>query len=427
VFFLEKYKTFGPGLLFAAMSIGVSHVVQSVKAGALFGLLLIPVVIIAHLIKYPFFKFAVQYSAHTKRSLLEGYHLLGKGYLRLFLVFILLSMSTIVAAVTFVGATILSNMLGGKIDVKVLYLVLFIGSALMLLKGHYQSLDKWIKVILVFMSLLTIYVVMYSLLFRGHMVEWQTITEWSGVNFDITSPLHIAFLVSLVGWLPCPLELSTWQSEWLLEKEKISKGAIKNSLLDFRIGYFISIVLSVLFLLLGSIYMHYSGIEPASKGTIFIQQFVQSYTQVIGKWSTPIISLVVFLTIFSSVMTLIDGYPRSILSSLKILGYDLNENKSYFWGVVALFLGSSAIIFLFTSHFTTLISVATTLSFFAIIVFSYINYKVIQTIAHEIGEDDKVILSKNMKLISVGSLILLGFFSFFALFYKWGFLILGLL
>ena len=52
-------KTLGPGILFASTAIGVSHLVQSTRAGAEFGFGLVLVVILANLFKYPFFEFGV--------------------------------------------------------------------------------------------------------------------------------------------------------------------------------------------------------------------------------------------------------------------------------------------------------------------------------------------------------------------------------
>ena len=54
---LSKFtKTAGPGILFASTAIGVSHLVQSTRAGADFGLLLLGFVIVVSLLKYPFFE-----------------------------------------------------------------------------------------------------------------------------------------------------------------------------------------------------------------------------------------------------------------------------------------------------------------------------------------------------------------------------------
>lgn len=58
-------KTAGPGILFASTAIGVSHLVQSTKAGADFGLLLLGFVILVTLLKYPFFEYGSRYVNST--------------------------------------------------------------------------------------------------------------------------------------------------------------------------------------------------------------------------------------------------------------------------------------------------------------------------------------------------------------------------
>ena len=57
--FMSTFKTLvrnlGPGLLFASMAIGTSHLVLSTKAGAQYGWVMIIPIILANLFKYPFF------------------------------------------------------------------------------------------------------------------------------------------------------------------------------------------------------------------------------------------------------------------------------------------------------------------------------------------------------------------------------------
>ena len=62
-------KKIGPGLLFAGSAIGVSHLVQSTKAGANFGFGLLWVLFFINLIKYPFFQFGPRYAAATGQNL----------------------------------------------------------------------------------------------------------------------------------------------------------------------------------------------------------------------------------------------------------------------------------------------------------------------------------------------------------------------
>ena len=71
-------KSLGPGLLWAGAAIGVSHLVQSTRAGASYGFALVWAVILANLFKYPFFEYGPRYAAATGESLLEGYRKLGQ-------------------------------------------------------------------------------------------------------------------------------------------------------------------------------------------------------------------------------------------------------------------------------------------------------------------------------------------------------------
>lgn len=66
-------KTLGPGLLFAGAAIGVSHLVQSTRAGADFGLGLLWALLLVNVFKFPFFQFGPRYASATGESLLEGH------------------------------------------------------------------------------------------------------------------------------------------------------------------------------------------------------------------------------------------------------------------------------------------------------------------------------------------------------------------
>ena len=85
-------KKLGPGLLFAGAAIGVSHLVQSTRAGADFGFGLLWALLISIILKYPFFQFGSRFALATKTSLLDGYYRLGKIYL---LIFFIISLGTI--------------------------------------------------------------------------------------------------------------------------------------------------------------------------------------------------------------------------------------------------------------------------------------------------------------------------------------------
>ena len=109
---LAKLSKLGPGLLFAGAAIGVSHLVQSTRAGADFGWGLIWAILLINLFKYPFFQYGPRYAQVTGETLLDGYYKLGKGYLWAYFILNMGTMFTIQSAVTVVTAGIASTLFG---------------------------------------------------------------------------------------------------------------------------------------------------------------------------------------------------------------------------------------------------------------------------------------------------------------------------
>ena len=108
---LYRYrKTFGPGILFACTAIGVSHLVQSTRAGAEFGFMILGFVILANVLKYPFFEHGSRYANVTSTSIIDGYEKLGRKFLILYLGITLGSMFFVTAAVGFVTAGFFENL-----------------------------------------------------------------------------------------------------------------------------------------------------------------------------------------------------------------------------------------------------------------------------------------------------------------------------
>ena len=111
----DKLSLMGPSLLWASAAIGVSHIVQSTRAGATYGYTLILVVVIANILKYPFFEFATRYTVVKNETVLDGYKRIGNWAIYLFIALTLSTMFTIQAGVTLVTAAIFKNWLNLEI------------------------------------------------------------------------------------------------------------------------------------------------------------------------------------------------------------------------------------------------------------------------------------------------------------------------
>ena len=159
-------KTLGPGILFASTAIGVSHLVQSTRAGATYGFGLLIFIIIANAFKYPFFEFASRYANATGTSIIDGYKKLGSWVLWGYLIITIISMFFITAAVGAVTSGFLQNLF--KVHNLGMWnqLILFSICGIILSVGKYDSLDSLIKII-GFTLLISTLFAFFTVLIRG--------------------------------------------------------------------------------------------------------------------------------------------------------------------------------------------------------------------------------------------------------------------
>ncbi len=120
----KVFRVLGPGLLYAGAAVGVSHLVQSTRAGATYGLDLLWVLVFVNLVKYPFFEFGSRYATATGNSLVEGYKNLGKWAIILFGLITLFTMFIVQAAITKVTAGLAVEIFQLSIDDNLLCLII---------------------------------------------------------------------------------------------------------------------------------------------------------------------------------------------------------------------------------------------------------------------------------------------------------------
>ena len=138
------FNRLGPGLLFASMAIGTSHLVLSTKAGAMYGMFMAFPIILANLLKYPFFEFGVRYTRVKEHSLTEGYAALSKRYLYLYAGVNLVSAFTILAALYSVTAGMTLNVIGTGtgLSMQSMSVLLFLMISALIIIGRYAQLEK---------------------------------------------------------------------------------------------------------------------------------------------------------------------------------------------------------------------------------------------------------------------------------------------
>lgn len=394
-------KSLGPGLLFAGAAIGVSHLVQSTKAGGIYGFGLLWALIFIHIIKYPFFEFGPRYAASSKESLLEGYKRLGPIPLPLYFCLNLINMFTIQAAVTIVTAGIASRVFNLSLPIStVCLLVSAVGLAILIL-GKYKTLDKVVKIIVILLSLSTVLALVLA--YQSHS------PELSIKPYFPTDYIGITFFIAFLGWMPAPLDISIWHSLWSNEKKD---STIKTSLFDFKVGYIATLVLGCCFLALGAFVIYGNGTSLSPNATGFAEQLIEMYSQSLGSWSFYLIGAAALTAMFSTTLTTLDASPRAMARSLKLLG-NFKEKKSYITVLISLVIGTQIIILYAGSSMTLLIKVATILSFLSAPFYAICNLLLVK--GNYISESNRP--GKSLIVLSyLGILFMIGF-SLYYLYY----------
>ncbi|WP_430927283.1 Nramp family divalent metal transporter [Polaribacter marinivivus] len=395
-------QTLGPGLLFAGAAIGVSHLVQSTKAGADFGFGLLWALLLVHIFKYPFFQFGPRYAAATGKTLLEGYKKLGKPVLAIYYVLNFITMFIIQAAVTIVTAALATQLFGSftsAFNLAIWSSIILLVSVVILIIGKYNLLDKLMKYIIILLSISTIAAVS---------IAFYNSTESYDVSQILPSgSVEITFLIAFLGWMPGPMDISIWHSIWSVEKSKNSfiKIKPKDAIFDFNVGYIGTLILGICFVLLGALVMYKSGETFSNKGAVFASQLIDLYTKNLGSFSYIFIAIAAFTTMFSTTITTLDASPRSMNISTKLLTRKEFKYGYWFW-IILLFLGTFLILRYFMDSMGSLVKIATILSFLTAPFYAILN-TILITGKHTPLEHRPSLFTKILSI--VGILFLIGF------------------
>jgi len=366
-----SFKKLGPGLLFAGAAIGVSHLVQSTRAGADFGYGLIWALLLVHIFKYPFFQFAPRYALATGESLLDGYKKMGKGVLFAYFILTFTTMFTIQTTVTIVTAGIASTLFGNLISTEIWAVIILSICALILIKGKYSFLDQIMKVIVITLTISTLIAVVLALNSNPHALSFKQILP--------ENTLEISLLIAFMGWMPAPLDVSVWQSLWALETRKVNNTYnVKSSLFDFNVGYLATIIIGLGFMALGALVMFQSGSTFSDRAGEFSNQLISMYTKSLGNWAYLIIGIAALTTMFSTTLTTLDASPRTMAKTTELL-FGHSSKRNYLLWIGILIAGTVSIYFFLGSEMGLLIKVATIISFLTAPFYAIINYKLISS------------------------------------------------
>ncbi|MEM5479984.1 divalent metal cation transporter [Pseudoalteromonas fuliginea] len=355
----------------ATAAIGGSHLVASTQAGAIFGWQLFWLILVVNVLKYPFFRFGMEYTLATKNSLVEGYKSQGPFYFYSFIGLNIVAAVVNTAGVLLLTASLLHYALPVVIEVTLLCWILLGVCLAILLLGHFKALDSVAKGIMGLLTLATVIALVIA--FSNGPV--------APADYVGPSPYELAmlsFMVALMGWMPAPIEISALSSLWLKEKQAQQTVTKSQGLFDFNVGYWLTAGLALVFFSLGVLvqYGQTSSIELG--GVAFAKQLIDMYALTIGEWARPLVSAIAFLCMFGTTLTVLDGYARTLNESHKLLGFGQSKHSLNIWLILQALAGMAVILF-FKSALGPMLTFAMTLSFVTTPVFAWLNFSLVRS------------------------------------------------
>ena len=377
----------GPGIIFAATSIGVSHLVQATRAGAGFGLALAGFILLACAVKYPAFRFGSEYGAATGLSLVDSYSRQGRWAILVLGLDMAISMFVGTAAIALVTAGLVGSALSLNLNPVSIVIILLVICATLLIGGKYHLFEQVSKAFVALLMLLIIVATIFVL----------PDLNWNEASLTLPGEMDrvtLLFIIALAGVMPSPMVVSVFQSLWVCAKSKDMKIPFNpaDARFDFNLGYVITALLALGFLILGTVLMYQPGIAVADTPNGFATQLISLFTSSIGGFAYPIISLVVVVVMLSSLLAIIDACPRVIGALISYRKHTraeqanqtaqqrfgelvVHDNKYYVPLIIIQCIGAVTLLLLFISSFRAFIDFATSIAFLTSPLIAFLNHR----------------------------------------------------
>lgn len=309
---IDKLKRFllvlGPGILWATIAIGETHLALLPYAGALFGMSTLWLLLIVHVFYYPNFEYGPRYAVATGESLLDGYGKTraGKFFYWFFLLLMFVTPPLLMASLVGLTGSVLFAAFPG-LDFHLWCILIFIITLGIIIGGKYKVIERIAKVLTLIIVLIAIFAFATSPPSPGEF--------FSGLIPSLTTTA--AFMIVMVAILRMPTDpsVSIFLSKWAQEKraewgdnKKVLVSSLKKSLTDIRTGFGISFLVGAVFLSLGAVVLKPQGIIP--EGIDVSLRLSEIYTQTFGQWIFFIFIGAALAAFWGTYMSAMDGMLR---------------------------------------------------------------------------------------------------------------------
>lgn len=338
-------KIIGPGIIFASLCIGETHLALLAYSGALYGHAFLWLVVMVHLLYYPNFEYGPRYAVATGETLVDGYAKikLGRFLLWVFVVLMFVTPPMIMSSLLGLTGSVLYAAFP-KISFNIWCILFYLITVGIVLGGRYKLIEQISKFLVLIIVLVSVVAFATELPEPGPF--------FSGMIPAI--PAAAGALVVFVAILRVPTDpassifLSEWaqqkRSEWLegtdgRDAKNSLLTSLKKSIFDIRVGFFLSALVAVIFLSIGATVLRPLGIVP--EGIEVSLKLSEIYTQTLGKWIFPAFILMIFSAFWGGYVSAMDGILRLFKNLIPRL-FTIEPKKNDIVGIAYILLVTTA-------------------------------------------------------------------------------------
>lgn len=171
-------------------------------------------------------------------------------------------------------------------------------------------------------------------------------------------------------------------------KETNYHPKLTESLFDFNLGYVFTLILALMFMTIGAFTVYGTEIVLDGNATQFSNKLLNVFVSNLGDWSYYVIAIAAFGTIYGTLITVVDAFPRCFARGLRVLKFEDCEKtpeqiafleQTYKWIVVVVGFGGFALFYFSAASMLQLLQYVTILSFLLSPLIAFINLRAIQS------------------------------------------------
>ena len=365
--FLNRF--FGPGMLWALLGIGGSHLVLAPSIGATFGYFGLWIATLVYAAKYGGWELGIRYAHGTGNHPVEGYRTLpGPNNWGLWLTLFIYAVGwpLILGAVGSATASFANRagiLPGPGSGNSFLILLLFALFLVLVLSSRYDLIERLFLLFLIPLAgilVLAVFVAPPSPSLVGN-----TLFDASALR----EPAFLAMFAAFAGYAPTGLSTTVTIGSWTRAKQQEQQGsstsdppsagervqALRSGRLDFHIGYLFSFLLILCMISLSASVLYPDAPSDRNLALEIARLLVPAF----GEWTRIVMLVGGFAALYSTVLTVLDGSARVCTDVLKMLasegtvpGWTRNAVLLYMFTVSAipvLLLGSMPVTLLMWS------------------------------------------------------------------------------